>query len=144
GIEWGTAVDDRRVYTTNTFGGGTLQPSGLPSHGGIWSALDNATGQIIWQTNRTTNLTDFDSAFGPVSVSDGVVYGGTLSGYMLAFDAATGSVLWSFQSGGAVAGGPAIVDGVVYWGSGYQRFFAGFGQPNNKLYAFSVPGRGDR
>ena len=38
---------------------------------------------------------------------------------MYALAAATGKILWSFASGGSVSGGAAIVDGSVYWGSGY-------------------------
>jgi len=54
---------------------------------------------------------------------------------MYGLDAKTGSIRWSFASGGSVFGGPSIVDGVVYWGSGYSRFGTG----NNKLYAFDLP-----
>jgi polyvinyl alcohol dehydrogenase (cytochrome) len=57
---------------------------------------------------------------------------------MHALDGATGEILWSFASGGSVNSAPAVVNGVVYWGSGYRRRGLGFG--NNKLYAFSVPG----
>jgi PQQ enzyme-like repeat protein len=39
---------------------------------------------------------------------------------MYALDAATGAVKWAFASGGSVAGGSAVVDGPVYWGSGYK------------------------
>jgi polyvinyl alcohol dehydrogenase (cytochrome) len=35
-----------------------------------------------------------------------------------------------------VIDGPSIVNGVVYWGSGYGRVG---GTANNKLYAFVVP-----
>ena len=45
-------------------------------------------------------------------------------------------MLWSFASGGSCGGGAAIVDGTVYWGSGYASIG---GAPNNKLYAFSLP-----
>jgi polyvinyl alcohol dehydrogenase (cytochrome) len=38
---------------------------------------------------------------------------------MFALDAATGNVLWSFAAGSSVNAGATIVDGVVYWGSGY-------------------------
>jgi hypothetical protein len=54
---------------------------------------------------------------------------------MYALDAQTGRILWSFASGGSVIDGPSIVNGVLYWGSGYRRI-GGIG--NNKLYAFSV------
>ena len=40
-----------------------------------------------------------------------------------------------------MVGGPAIVDGSLYWGSGYQTLAMGFpfDGSNNKLYAFSLP-----
>ena len=60
------------------------------------------------------------------------------SGYMFALDAATGVMLWSFASEGSCNAGAAVVDGSVYWGSGY----AGFGAPNtsnDKFYAFELP-----
>jgi polyvinyl alcohol dehydrogenase (cytochrome) len=38
---------------------------------------------------------------------------------MYALDAATGTILWRFASGGAVISGAAIVGNSVYWGSGY-------------------------
>jgi len=43
--------------------------------------------------------------------------------------------LWTFASGGSVNSGAAIVDGAVYWGSGYGVRGIGL-KPNNKLYAF--------
>ena len=36
---------------------------------------------------------------------------------------------------GSVVAGPAVVDGTVYWGSGYARTG---GVANNKFYAFSI------
>ena len=43
----------------------------------------------------------------------------------------------TFISGGSVISGASVVDGVVYWGSGYDQF--GSGTNNTKLYAFTVP-----
>lgn len=61
---------------------------------------------------------------------------------MYALDAATGKILWSFASGGSVAGGAAIADGSVYWGSGYcGTGCGGTTTPplnNNKVYAFGL------
>jgi polyvinyl alcohol dehydrogenase (cytochrome) len=61
---------------------------------------------------------------------------------MYALDAATGKILWSFASGGTVTGGAAIVDGSVYWGSGYcGTLCLGTSTPllnNNKVYAFGL------
>ncbi len=98
---------------------------------GAWSALNAFTGRPIWQTADPTQGA-IDS--GSVSVANGVLYAGSQSGSMYALDAATGRILWSFASGGTVLDGPSIVEGVVYWGSGYA--FGGTG--NNKLYAFSL------
>ena len=39
---------------------------------------------------------------------------------MFALDARTGKIVWSFAAGSSVNAGPAVVDGVVYWGSGYD------------------------
>jgi polyvinyl alcohol dehydrogenase (cytochrome) len=78
---------------------------------------------------------------GAVSVANGVVYAGTVDavGTMYALDARTGQTLWTFASGGSVNSGAAIVNGTVYWGSGYG--VQGIGMtPNNKLYAFTAPG----
>jgi polyvinyl alcohol dehydrogenase (cytochrome) len=141
GIEWGTATDGKRIYAEIADSGHvnyTLIPSGVQITWGSWSALDAATGKILWQTaDPTSGSLDF----GAVSVANGVVYAGSQgsSGYMYALDAETGKILWSFATGGSVIDGPSIVGGFVYWGSGYR-----IGTHNNKLYAFTVSGRNNR
>lgn len=136
GIEWGTATDGKRIYAEIADSGHvnyTLIPSGATINWGSWSALDAYTGKILWQTaDPTRGALDF----GAVSVANAVVYAGSQSatGGMYAFDAKSGQILWSFASGGSVIDGPSIVDGVVYWGSGYR-----IGTHNNKLYAFALP-----
>jgi polyvinyl alcohol dehydrogenase (cytochrome) len=137
GIEWGTATDGQRIYAEIADSGHvnyTLIPGGLTINWGSWSALDAATGKILWQT---ADPTPASLDFGAVSVANGVVYAGSQGkpGYMYAFDALTGQILWSYNSGGSVVDGPSIVNGVVYWGSGYR-----IGTHNNKLYAFALPG----
>jgi polyvinyl alcohol dehydrogenase (cytochrome) len=135
GIQWGTATDGKRVYvaiTNNEKIPYTLM-SGQTITWGAWSALDPGTGKILWQTpDPTRGALDM----GALSVANGVVYAGSFSGTMYALDAATGKILWSFASGGSVIDGPAIADGVVYWGSGYPKVN---GIENNKVYAFSLP-----
>jgi polyvinyl alcohol dehydrogenase (cytochrome) len=62
---------------------------------------------------------------------------------MFALDASSGKTLWSFAAGSSVNAAPAIVDGTLYWGTGYSRW-AFLGIPwtgNNKLYAFSLNGK---
>jgi polyvinyl alcohol dehydrogenase (cytochrome) len=138
GIEWGTATDGQRIYvaiSNNAHKSYTLTPGGQTITWGSWSGLDAATGKILWQTaDPTSGATDQ----GSVSVANGVVFAGSTSGSMYALDGHTGNILWSFASGGSVIDGPSIVNGVVYWGSGYR---IGTGGNNNKVYAFALPGR---
>jgi polyvinyl alcohol dehydrogenase (cytochrome) len=144
GIEWGTATDGERIYVAIANEDHlpyTLVPSGQQIAWGSWSALDVASGKILWQTADPTAGT-IDT--GSVSVANDVMYAGSYSGQMYALDTRTGNILWNFASGGTVIDGPSIVNGVVYWGSGYRNIPPGIG--NNKVYAFTLAdsdGRGD-
>ena len=117
----------------------SLVPSGQQITWGSWSALDVATGRILWQTPDPT-VGAIDT--GSVSVANGVMYAGSNSGQMYALDTRTGRILWNFASGGSVIDGPSIVDSTLYWGSGYRNIPPGIG--NNKVYAFALAGAEDR
>ena len=144
GMEWGSATDGDRIYVAianyarrswTLVGDGA--DAGRTIIHGFWAALDAATGEILWQT-ADPNSGARDMA--AVSVANGVVFAGSManktqSPTMFALDAASGEILWRFPSGGSVAAGAAIADGVVYWGSGYQMWG---GCTNNKFYAFEV------
>jgi polyvinyl alcohol dehydrogenase (cytochrome) len=136
GVQWGTATDGQRIYVavTNNEHFNYALASGQTITGSAWNAIDPSTGKILWQTPDPTQGTNFN--FGSVSAANGVMYAGSLDGHMYAFDAASGKILWNYQVGGSVLGGPAIVNGVVYWGSGYAR---GGGTGNNQFYAFALP-----
>ena len=138
GIEWGSATDGTRVYAA--IGNNGMTPYALANGGptitwGSWAALDAQTGGFIWQiADPTPGAIDV----GSVSVANGVVYTDSYSGYVYAIDAATGAILWSFNTGGSVIDGPSIVKGFVFWGSGFRHIAPGVG--NNKVYAFAIPG----
>ena len=140
GLQWGSAVDGARVYTanSNSLGVPWTLPNATTTQNGIWSALDAATGQVIWQiTPPHGGVTS-----GPVTTANGVVFGCSLDpqGWMYAMNAATGQILWSFASGGSCLSGAAISRGTVYWGSGYSHFGPLFPWTgNNKVYAFGLP-----
>jgi polyvinyl alcohol dehydrogenase (cytochrome) len=138
-MEWGTATDGTRIYAavSDMYGKTySLVPSGQQITWGSWSALDVATGKILWQTaDPTVGAIDM----GAVSVANGVMYAGSGSGQVYALDTITGNILWSFASGGSVIDAPSIVDGAVYWGSGYRTGPHGIG--NNKVYAFTLHGK---
>ena len=140
GLQWGSATDGTRIYVADS--NSLHKPWTLVSNGeatgptitwGLWSALDPATGKILWQTANPTG----DTTQGAVSGANGVVFGCSSdpAGHMFALNAASGAILRDFVSGGACQAGAAISGGTVYWGSGYQ---AAIGlTPNNKLFALA-------
>jgi len=139
GMEWGSASDGTRIYVAIS------DYYGIPWAGGSaggWAALDPATGNILWTTPDPSG----SLGLGPLAVANGVVYvpsmaGGAAQTNMYALNASTGSVLWSYASGGSVIAGAAVVGNDVYWGSGYTHLpIPGF-TTNNKLYHFSLNGR---
>jgi polyvinyl alcohol dehydrogenase (cytochrome) len=148
GIQWGTASDSQHIYvalsntTERTY---TLVPSGTSWNGASWAALNSATGAVVWQVAdpgmSTVHAGQHALALAPVTVANGVVYVASMSGYMYALNAATGATLWSFLAPGSVNAAPAIVNGVLYWGTGYHNFPAldPLGTASNTFYAFSLP-----
>ena len=139
GIQWGTAYDGDRIYAAigHNTGQAYTQPTGEVNTGGSLAALDPSTGTILWQTPDPQGAPDL----GALTVAKGVVYGGSMAhtgDQMYALDAKTGAILWRYPAGGSVVAGPAVVDGTVYWGSGYART-GGVG--NDRFYAFHVDGK---
>jgi polyvinyl alcohol dehydrogenase (cytochrome) len=155
GIHWGTATDGIRVYAGVNNGSGTafaLAGNGPMTTSGAWAALDVASGAFVWEREDPVLMSPLSGASvnGPVVVVNGVMFGGSMDmdGTMFALDAATGAELWRFQSGGTVYGGPAVSNGVVYWGTGYPGYGGasakrplGFGTMSTKgsLFAFAAP-----
>lgn len=152
GILWGAATDGQRIYAGigNLFGQSytitSVDGQQTTITGGSWSALDPATGRIIWQVADPQGALDM----GFMSAANGLVYApsSAVSGNnMYALDAKSGRILWQFASGGAVLSGAAIVNGTVYWGSGY-RFGSACpgaamttnlcGADNDRVYAFRL------
>jgi polyvinyl alcohol dehydrogenase (cytochrome) len=139
GMQWGSATDGKRIYVaigdltdTPYRLGGSGPYAGETIAGGSWGALDASTGNILWQTPDPQGAIDI----GFVSTANGVVYAGSDAGTgnnMYALDGGTGQIRWSFASGGSVVSGPAILNGVLFWGSGYW-----WGTENNAVYAFSL------
>jgi polyvinyl alcohol dehydrogenase (cytochrome) len=127
GIQWGTATDGRRIYVAeaNFESLPHTLPDGQTITSGSFAALDAATGAILWQVPDPTGGIDTAA----VTVANGVIYAGSLTGRMFALDAVTGAIRWQFQGTGASAAGPAVAGGVVYWGNGYP----------NRLLIPSVP-----
>jgi polyvinyl alcohol dehydrogenase (cytochrome) len=156
-MEWGTAFDGERIYASITNHHHIpykLTENGVLSNttvtGGSWAALDPTTGEILWQTADAQLETlpglgvvgVWDLA--PVTVANRIVYASSMAklgtqNQMFALDAATGAILWQFDALSSVNSGPAVVNGSVYWGSGYVRSGVE-GSGNHRLYAFSIDG----
>jgi outer membrane protein assembly factor BamB len=89
---------------------------------GYLHAVDIATGRERWQAELGAVTS------GAPAIAAGVVYAGSANGRhvpadLVALDAATGAERWRFRAGGGV-GSPALVDGVVFVGSGDHRLYA--------------------
>lgn len=136
GIEFGLATDGERVYAAISNVEEQLTAKNKTPRPGSVGALDGATGKIIWQTPTPDNKANY----GPVTVTgrgkNKLVWAGSTAGFIRAYAAATGKILWEHDTGGAIGGGPTVVNGTVYVGSGYQLLRIGKG--NNKLYAFGL------
>ncbi|WP_179456797.1 outer membrane protein assembly factor BamB family protein [Xanthomonas arboricola] len=146
GIEWGAAFDPykSRVYVginNNLNTPYTLAPGNTVSHnGGSWAALDAATGRILWQVKapgiNPVNPAVPAGAQGPITVSPNLVFAGSMAGNMVALDSDTGATLWNYKATGSVMSAPSIVDGALYWGSGYARNNFGVAATANQLIKF--------
>ncbi len=148
GMEWGTATDNQRIYvalSNSRRAPYQLQPAGALWNGASWAALDAATGRILWQV-KDPGMDPIKTgspalALGPVTVANGVVYCADTAGLMFALDAASGNTVWSFQAAGSVNAAPAVVNGTLFWGSGYHNFPASapVGTASNTFYSFALP-----
>lgn len=164
GIHWGMAVDQRRVYAAATDfhidkatgGVADLIPGAKP---GIY-ALNLKTGAVEWEIHPThafEGLTSPSLYSAALSVSNDLLFAGSLDGVVRAFSTRDGSELWSLDTNvdftdiNGVAGSGGTIDsvGVVVSGdgllinSGYNtfqgmdgRYQAGAG---NALFVLRLP-----
>ncbi len=182
GVEWGIGANDKYVFVPNSdadrlfdeirrkLGKPVQIEDDAPAKPGL-SALDPATGKIIWNTSAPIAPCNY---FGDRSrdrqpggciraqsaapaVIPGIVFSGTLDGWMRAYDANTGKIVWKYsttaqtydtvnevkgQPGGGIDGmGPTIAHGMLYTMSGFNGASRTGGNGNNVLLAFSVDGR---
>lgn len=92
---------------------------------------DGQFGQVVDITNGKT--------MSPFTVSNGVLFTCTMSqgGTMYARSTKDGEILWQHPGNvGSCNSGPSLVDGRLYWGSGFGRLSLGL--PDNKVYSFGL------
>jgi polyvinyl alcohol dehydrogenase (cytochrome) len=152
GIQFGSAADERHVYFANSDA-----PLGPEVAGGL-AAVSLETGELAWlvrppkvpcETPRDRRCIQGQSA--AVTAIPGVVFSGATNGIMRAYATADGRILWEHNTaqayrtvngvearGGGIDGaGPTVVDGAVYFYSGYAVTRGG--EAGNVLLAFAVP-----
>jgi len=93
---------------------------------GALRAIDPANGKLKWEFRHVS-----PSWSGVVSTAGGLVFTGDAEGNFIALDAASGSPLWHFQTGGAVYASPMAF---AIDGKEYVAIAAG-----SSLYAFGLP-----
>lgn len=163
GSQWGSASDGSKVYVAiSDLDMGAVYDPKSPKHyrlvlnpkkGGGLYALDVATGKIDWHAPPipcAASRSDCSPAqSAAVTAIPGVVFSGSVDGHLRAYSTNTGKILWDINTardfpavngksadGGSMdAGGPAVVNGMVFVNSGYGQWG---GMPGNVLLAFSV------
>jgi outer membrane protein assembly factor BamB len=105
-----------------------------------FSALNASTGAKLW--SRTVDGSECCAGVkGTPSVAGGVVYVGTVGGTLYAFDANTGKLRWTFQTGGGMYwSSPAVANGVLYTGSADDVFHALDARTGTELWSYTMGG----
>jgi polyvinyl alcohol dehydrogenase (cytochrome) len=171
GIEWGIAADSDHLFVPVSdilrLRVANLTPGGEAAKPGI-SALDPATGSIVWQTPAPVApchyAYDKDKPSACVRAQSaapgampGIVFSGTMDGWFRAYDAKTGKIVWEYsttaqsydtvngvngQPGGSIDGmGPTIAGGMVFTMSGFNGASRVGSNGVNVLLAFGLPDR---
>src|SRR5206468_3714257 len=122
---------------------------GLGGKSGVYTLLDAKTGEFIWNTligpggdqggMEWGTAFDGNRIYASITNHHHIPYKLTENGVITNLTA-TGAILWQFGAGSSVNSGPAVVNGTVYWGSGYSRSGVE-GSGNRQLFAFSIDGR---
>ncbi len=136
GIAWGTAVNTSNNSTAliaienadnhlNNLLSGSPTVAPYNWNAGSWGGINLKTGQMIWQLPAFGNDLDnpaFGSAApGAISFSNQVAFASSTSGYMAAFDALTGNILWTYNTGGKLAERAGDLQRHALLGSGEPR-----------------------
>jgi polyvinyl alcohol dehydrogenase (cytochrome) len=151
GVEWGMAADDEHLYVG-------IADRFMPT----LTALRLSDGALIWRHRAPEPAKcSFQGRCGngysgPVSVANGVVYGVNQDGHVRAFKAATGELVWDYDTAGRKyetvngvknqRGGNLDATGMTFAG-GQAFVMAGFNGasgssgPDNVLLSFSVDGK---
>jgi polyvinyl alcohol dehydrogenase (cytochrome) len=163
GVEWGIASDGDKVYVPVSDFALVLRPSSKPgmvfdagtnpAQGGGLIALDAATGRPIWSAPPIPCPRGREACspaqLAPATAIPGAVFSGSMSGYIRAYSAEDGRVLWAYDTersyqgvdgvpgvGGALdEAGAVIANGMLFVTSGWDSMAV---HPGNVLLAFGL------
>ncbi|WP_293373151.1 PQQ-binding-like beta-propeller repeat protein [Phenylobacterium sp.] len=176
GVEWGIGANDTQVFVPIAdfsqvmaeLHPGAFGPAGAPAGKPGVNALDPATGTIVWTTPAPKAPCVYASDKGKPSlcvrsqpaapaVIPGFVFEGSLDGWVRAYDAKTGKIVWEDsttsrtydtvngikgQPGGGIDGmGPTIAGGMMFITSGNNGAARVGSNGVNVLLAYSVDGK---
>jgi polyvinyl alcohol dehydrogenase (cytochrome) len=161
-------VDYDLGASPNLFQAGGKELVGVGIKSGDYVALSRDTGEVVWMTHLTSGsvqggfissaavaddkvfgvsnhypqatatVAAFDTAFGSVAYANGVAYLGLDNGDLYAFDAKSGSQLLKLTAPDAIAGGPNVVNGIVYVPWGYNWTLREGAAGNGGLSAYGL------
>jgi polyvinyl alcohol dehydrogenase (cytochrome) len=158
GIHWGIASDGTRVFApVTTFVGRDGKPG--PGQVAGLHAIDVDTGKEVWsfeptadcsggRQQRVKNCAGGLGLSGAPTVIDGAVLAGSVDGFLRAFDAADGKLLFQYDTArdfetlnGVPGKGGAIDNASIVAANGYVFVNSGYGlfptqTPGNVLLAF--------
>jgi polyvinyl alcohol dehydrogenase (cytochrome) len=156
---WGSASDNKLVYVSNNnqgnakidFQGADAYLKPVPNvkgekappastNGGLCVALDAWDGTVRWTfANPALDQSGRNAkSLAPITVANGVLAYASMdpTGRLFMLRATDGKLLGSYDLGASSACGPAIVDGVLYSGTGYTNF--ALGTAGTKVVALTV------
>ncbi len=97
----------------------SMYPPPGESHMGNFIAWDGKTGKIVWSVNE-----QFSVWSGALATAGGVVFYGTLEGYLKAVDAKTGKELYKFKTPSGIIGNVTTYE---HGGKQYVAILSGVG-----------------
>ncbi|MDP3518454.1 MAG: PQQ-binding-like beta-propeller repeat protein [Pseudohongiella sp.] len=152
GVHWGMTFSGDIVYVPVSDRGG-VNDAGSARQPGL-HAIDMKTGDVLWYAPVPERCMPdvqgcMDAYSGPVTSTEGMIIASSLSGYLFAHDAATGELIWEYNTvqdyqtingvaakGGSIdATGPVLSGDYMIVSTGY----ATFGQmPGNAVLVFKI------
>jgi outer membrane protein assembly factor BamB len=136
GVETPMALADNRLFvpwldyaTRGSAKGISPNGPGFASGRGGFTAIDPASGKVLWQ-RRLASMN-----FGAATVANDVVFTSTYAGQIDAFDTRTGRTLWSAKARAGINSFPAIDGDTLLVGAGASGFFK---KPHFELIAYSL------